>query len=206
MQPPLILIADDDPSIRTLMQAALVNGGFRVNTVESGTQALAAFAAEKPDLLLLDVEMPGASGFDVCEELRRRPENHLVPIVIATGCEDIDSIDRAFEVGATDFISKPINWGLIAHRMRYVLRSAQTSLALQSSQVDNRALLEAFPDKIYVVDHHNQVQRVLGGGGLEATNNNLPRPIDALLPDAVIDELRHATRLGEQTGLATVNC
>jgi PAS domain-containing protein len=75
--------------------------------------------------VLLDVMMPGLSGFEVCQQLRARHSGALVPIIMLTGLDDGDSVQRAFDVGATDFISKPINWTLLRFRIRYVLRSAQ---------------------------------------------------------------------------------
>jgi CheY-like chemotaxis protein len=92
---------------------------------QDGAQALGMFDAALPDLVLLDVMMPGLSGFEVCEQMRARPNGALVPIIMLTGLDDGDSVQRAFDVGATDFISKPINWTLLRFRIRYVLRSAQ---------------------------------------------------------------------------------
>ncbi|MEM1434591.1 MAG: EAL domain-containing protein [Pseudomonadota bacterium] len=161
---PSILIADDDPSMLLLMQAALEEAGFAVTCAADGPSALREFPKAAPNLVLLDVEMPGASGFEVCAALRRDPANALLPIVIVTGLDDTESIDQAFKAGATDFISKPVVWGLIGHRVRYLLRNAQTAKSLERSRSDNQALLDTFPDRIYVLNPDLEVLRTLGQG------------------------------------------
>ena len=120
-----ILVVDDDPLTRLMASEALREGGFVTLEAQDGAQALGMFDAAVPDLVLLDVMMPGLSGFEVCEQIRARPNGALVPIIMLTGLDDGDSVQRAFDVGATDFISKPINWTLLRFRIRYVLRSAQ---------------------------------------------------------------------------------
>ena len=122
---PHVLIVDDDPLTRMMAVEALREGGFTTVEAENGERALAAFDVEHPDLILLDVVMPGLSGFEVCRRLRAQPAGELVPIIMLTGLEDSESVEEAFHVGATDFISKPINWTLLRFRIRYVLRSAQ---------------------------------------------------------------------------------
>lgn len=122
----LVLVVDDDPLTRLMAVEAVREGGFAAIEAEDGEHALASFDSALPDLVLLDVMMPGLSGFEVCQQLRARPRGELVPIIMLTGLEDGDSVQRAFDAGATDFISKPINWTLLRFRIRYVLRSAQT--------------------------------------------------------------------------------
>ena len=187
-----MLVADDDESMRTLMEAALRIGGFHVELVDTGTAAIERYPVLKPDMLVLDVEMPGATGFEVCEHIRSGGDA-LVPIVIVTGCEDTVSIDRAFELGATDFISKPVNWGLIAHRLRYILRGAHTRQALDASESRNRALIEALPDQIFILEPDGRIlqeisnQCVLAFGNLP---NLVGENLCSLLPEDVADRFR----------------
>ncbi|HMV63201.1 MAG TPA: EAL domain-containing protein [Rhodocyclaceae bacterium] len=119
-----ILIVDDDPLTRLMAGEALREGGYAVQEAEDGQQALELFSARRPDLVLLDVVMPGLGGFEVCARLRALDAGLLVPIIMLTGLDDSESVQRAFDAGATDFISKPINWTLLRFRVRYVLRSA----------------------------------------------------------------------------------
>jgi diguanylate cyclase (GGDEF)-like protein/PAS domain S-box-containing protein len=119
-----ILIIDDDALTRTLAVEALREAGFTVGEADSGEEGLAAFEAERPDLVLLDVVMPGLDGFEVCRRLRGHPRLGHVPVIMLTGLEDTESIEKAYDSGATDFISKPINWALLRYRISYAMRAA----------------------------------------------------------------------------------
>jgi diguanylate cyclase (GGDEF)-like protein/PAS domain S-box-containing protein len=147
-----VLIADDDPILRDIASATLENAGFEVQTVASGDAAVAACALRLPDIALLDVEMPDGDGYDACASIRALPGGGHVPIVMVTGHDDAQSIDHAYDVGATDFVVKPINWALIVHRIRYVRRGARTLEALRLSEQKNAALLKTIPDGIFLVD------------------------------------------------------
>jgi len=129
-----ILVVDDDAGGRRLTRATLHKAGFTVVEAPDGEKALAAFQAEPPDLVLMDVSMPVMDGFTACAELRRLPGGSRVPVVMMTGLDDVASIDRAFEVGATDFITKPINWTILAHRVRYMLRASAAINTLKQNQ------------------------------------------------------------------------
>jgi signal transduction histidine kinase len=129
-----ILIVDDDPIISSLMQAALETAGFRVVAAADGEEGYRLCEAFCPQLLIADVVMPRMDGFELCLELRRRPQSAHLPILMATGLEDLASITRAYEVGATDFISKPINWPILTHRVRYMLRASHAFEELRLSR------------------------------------------------------------------------
>lgn len=146
-----VLIADDDAVLREIAAATLKGAGFTVQTVASGDAAVAACALHMPDIALLDVEMQGGNGYQACANIHALPGGADLPIVIVTGCDDTASIDRAYEAGATDFVVKPINWSLLVHRIRYVLRGARTIEALRFSEQKNAALLKALPDGIFLI-------------------------------------------------------
>ena len=129
-----ILVVDDDAGGRLLTRASLAKAGFAVVEAVDGDSALAAVRSEIPDLVLMDVSMPGMDGFIACAELHRIPGAARVPVVMMTGLEDVKSIDRAFEVGAIDFITKPINWTILAHRVRYLLRANAAIEELKQNQ------------------------------------------------------------------------
>jgi diguanylate cyclase (GGDEF)-like protein len=126
-----ILVADDDGMLREIATAMLENAGFAAEAVASGDAAVAACAARMPDLVLLDVEMPNGNGYQACSRIRALPGGREVPIVMVTGCDDAASINLAYDAGATDFVVKPINWPLLAHRIRYVLRGARAQAHIQ---------------------------------------------------------------------------
>jgi len=131
---PLVLVADDDAFLRTLVQEAMTAEGFRVVEAENGVQAIAAFSTHNPELVLLDVTMPGMDGFEVCAALRQQPGGELTPIVMLTGLDDPDSVRNAYDAGATDFASKPINLLILRHRVRYLHRAKQAFDKLRQSE------------------------------------------------------------------------
>ena len=152
MQPdPLVLIADDDPTLRLLASSTLASARFRVALASDGKQALELFDRERPDLVLLDVDMPGMSGFHVCRSMRERPDASDVPIVMMTGRDDDAAINAAYDSGATDFVAKPVQWALLPHRARYALRGARASEQLREAQAKNNAILDAIPDMIFTL-------------------------------------------------------
>jgi diguanylate cyclase (GGDEF)-like protein/PAS domain S-box-containing protein len=146
-----VLVVDDDEMARVLMRAALVKAGFEVRLAGDGEEALAMFREAAIDMVMLDVEMPGLHGHEVCARLRAEAGEQL-PIVMVTGINDLQSIDRAYDVGATDFIAKPIQWALIGHRVRYLLRAAQDRRNLQLAEARNAAILAAIPDLLFELD------------------------------------------------------
>lgn len=133
---PLVLVADDDPAIRLLAQEALEQAGFTVKGAVNGTETLALFQEEQPEIILLDVMMPELNGFEVCTKIRNLPEGKFTPILFMTGLDDIQSIVRAYEVGGTDFITKPWNGLILAHRVRNIFRANQLFKDLQKGQAN----------------------------------------------------------------------
>ncbi|MEN8762666.1 MAG: EAL domain-containing protein, partial [Thiogranum sp.] len=125
-----VLVVDDDVASRKLMRKTLMREGFEVIEAENGEQAITVFDEQHPDIVLLDVEMPIMDGFTACEKLRRRKRADHIPVLMVTGLEDITSVNRAYDAGATDFITKPINWPVLGHRIRYMLRSSETLVEL----------------------------------------------------------------------------
>jgi signal transduction histidine kinase len=129
-----ILITDDDPLVRQIMRACLEDDGHGVIEAENGREAERLCREHRPQLLVLDVIMPELDGFELCAKLRAEPEWAYLPILVATGLEDVASITRAFEVGATDFIAKPIQWPVLSHRVRYLLRASRALEEVRQNQ------------------------------------------------------------------------
>jgi len=131
---PMVLVADDDPAIRILIRESLDLAGFDVIEAADGAEAVRLHEAERPDIVFLDVVMPRLDGYAACEAIRRSSGGGLVPVLMLTGLDDLDSINRAYEVGATDFISKPFNWVILGHRVRYMLRAKRMVTDLHESE------------------------------------------------------------------------
>src|SRR5450830_1854998 len=145
----VVLVADDDPVMRLLMLEMLGQVGLDGIEAEDGVQAVTYFQSMAPDLILMDVEMPNMDGFSACREIRRIETGAAVPIIMVTGGDDIEAVTNAYEVGATDFVSKPINWPILGHRVLYVLRASDAIVRLRMADAQNRAVLAAIPDTFF---------------------------------------------------------
>ena len=130
----LALVVDDDDTTRLIAKRSLCDAGYDVHEAADGDEALEILAQLRPDVILLDVDMPRLNGFETCLQLRKMPAHAATPVIMLTAHDDEASIEQAFAAGATEFTSKPVNWALIRHRLRYVLRAAETVTELSSAQ------------------------------------------------------------------------
>jgi PAS domain S-box-containing protein len=146
-----ILVIDDDDDARLVMRAALRKAGYDVRLATGGQDGLQQFRAAPSDMVMLDVDMPGLDGYEVCAALRAEAGPPL-PIVMVTAMDDLKSVEAAYDCGATDFIAKPVNWALIGHRVRYLFRSHQATLDLRAAEARNAAILNAIPDLLFELD------------------------------------------------------
>jgi len=131
---PLVLLVDDDVASLMLAEGPLVDAGFQVVQAKDGIEAIAQFEEHKPDIIVMDAVMPKMDGFDAIAKIRNTKLGTHVPILMTTGLDDLDSITRAYDEGATDFLTKPINFFILPYRVQYMLRSKETADELRSSQ------------------------------------------------------------------------
>ena len=124
--PARILVVEDERDIAALVAYHLTKEGYRVRTTEGGQEALEAVSAEKPDLIVLDLMLPGFSGYEVLQELRRRPEMADVPVVVLTARRDEADRVKGLELGADDYVTKPFSPRELVLRVGAVLRRAQS--------------------------------------------------------------------------------
>jgi DNA-binding response OmpR family regulator len=117
-----ILVADDDPDLLDLVAYALGQTGYLVVKAADGTAALAAFVAESPDMVLLDINMPGMTGFDVCSAIRSRS---TVPVMMLTARGEEQDLVRALDLGADDYLTKPFSPRTLLARVKALLRRAR---------------------------------------------------------------------------------
>ena len=134
----LILVVDDDPVLRLVTCETLRGAGYRIEEAGDGAVGVERFRETIPALVLMDVQMPVMDGLAACEEIRRATNFTTTPILMLTSLNDRESIDRAFEAGATDFIPKPVNPRLLLGRVRFALRARQMAADLQRSQTELR--------------------------------------------------------------------
>ena len=195
---PLVLVVDDDPIMRMLAMDALDAAELDTAEALDGVEALAAFEDTWPDLVLLDVVMPRMNGFEACRELRRRNGGADTPILMMTGLEDLDAIDRAYEAGATDFVTKPINYKILGRRLHYMLRARRTLEDLRRSEqwLANAQRVA----KLGYWEWHE------GSADIEITPSaahllGLERKLQSLHIDALLALVHSEDRLGLQTSL-----
>jgi predicted signal transduction protein with EAL and GGDEF domain/FixJ family two-component response regulator len=148
-RPGVVLVADDDPVMRLLMLEMLESVNLDAIEAEDGVQAVEMARERSPDLILMDVEMPRMDGFAACRAIRDLENGVTVPIVMVTGGDDLEAVTNAYEAGATDFVSKPINWPILGHRVLYVLRASDAIVRLRIADAQNRAVLAAIPDTFF---------------------------------------------------------
>lgn len=133
-EPARILLADDDPILREFAVVHLSTDVARLTTAADGVEALQCLEQESFDLILLDLDMPRMDGFEVLKRLRDDERFRHTPVIVETGREDVVAIDRAFGLGATSFVVKPINWRLLSYQIRFVLRAARSERALRQAR------------------------------------------------------------------------
>jgi PAS domain S-box-containing protein len=206
-----VLIVDDDDTVRALARRVLEQQGFTVAAVADGAQAVAAFVLTRPDMVLLDVDIPYLDGFAVLTMFRAMPDGARVPVVMMTGLDDAASINRAYEAGATDFITKPLNQFLLPHRVRYMLRASQTEADLRASEQRFRAIFKEAAMGIAQVDLQGRIiesnfalARILGYttdelGAMAVTEFTHPDDCDA------DQELYHKLMSGQRNAYSMEN-
>ena len=129
-----ILVVDDVPGNVRLARSVLEREGYSVTSVAGGEEALQSVANEQPDLILMDVMMPGLNGFDACRELKLHASTRLIPIVLVTALRNSQDRIRGFEAGADDFLSKPINAPELRARVRSLIRIKKYTDDLDSAE------------------------------------------------------------------------
>jgi len=155
--PAVVLVVDDDEAARLMMAATLEQAGFQVLTAADCANARAIFETNELDIILLDVLLPDGDGFTLCAEFMQHPRGRDLPIAMVTGLDDVESISRAYQSGATDFITKPVSWGTLPYRIHYILRASHAFLDLSLSESKTRALLSAIPDIIMRLQRDGKV-------------------------------------------------
>jgi len=153
---PVVLVVDDHPLNLELIEGCLVDVDCRVITATDGVEALELFRSEQPDLLLLDVMMPGMDGYEVCQRIKESPEGRLLPVVMVTALGQVADRVRGLEVGADDFIVKPIERVELVARVRSLLRVKQLYDRLDGAQRTIFALARAVEAKDSSTEAHTE--------------------------------------------------
>ena len=115
-----ILVADDEQEIRNLLDHFLKGQGYEVVLASDGNEALKLAAEENPQVIILDIKMPGLDGLEVCKQLKENEQTKLIPVIVITGFEDNKM--ESLNIGADDFVNKPFDMAEISSRVRSALR------------------------------------------------------------------------------------
>lgn len=180
----LVLVVDDEPTARFLTRQSLELAHFVVEEAQDGETALEVFKKSKPAIVVSDVMMPVMDGFALCQEIRRLPEGEFTPILMVTGLDDLDSIQRAYDVGATDFIAKPFNWLVLSQRVRHMARVRRLTDDLQKGERKMRALLNAIPDAMFRITHEGLILEAK-----ESREIEFPRPLTTLVGRRIFEAM-----------------
>ncbi|GJQ30189.1 MAG: two-component system response regulator [Phycisphaerae bacterium] len=140
-----VLLADDNAQNLELLLAYLEDLGCEVRTAQDGQEALDQIAQRRPDLLLLDVMMPRVSGFQVCSRIKRDPATSDIPVVMVTALNEVSDVERAVEMGADDFLTKPVNRLELLTKVRTLLRVSLLQRQLKKTIAELRRLNPGTP-------------------------------------------------------------
>jgi class 3 adenylate cyclase len=198
-----VLVVDDDPDMAAFLARMLAQQGLKAEIVTDGFAALAAIAADPPDLVLLDVQMPGPDGFEICRRLKASESTALLPVVLVTALEDHGSRVRGIEAGADDFISKPVRREELIARVKTLRRLHETRKELEGRRLaaevqEKEAIRKAF-------------SRYLAPQVAERVLRDSPRGSDVFrdlsqraLVVALFADLRGFTRLSETVPVSSI--
>ena len=149
---PLILVADDDITVRMIAIECLEQSGYAVVEAENGREAVEVFQKLRPQAVMLDVLMPEINGYEACRRIRALPGSENLPILMMTALEDPDSIHAAYEAGASEFTTKPVNWTIEAHRLRSMLRAAEAVKEVFLSRQEWERTFNSLDEIVTVMD------------------------------------------------------
>jgi adenylate cyclase len=174
-EPAKILVVDDTPHNVKLLADLLSVKGYAVVTAASGVEALAQVEAERPDLVLLDVVMPGMSGYEVCQRLRGNPTTGVLPVVMVTALDPAQERIKGLDAGADDFLTKPINQAELLARVRSLLRIKRLydTVEAQSAQLAewNRTLERRVEEQVAQLERLSRLKRFFSPALAEAIVN-----------------------------------
>ncbi len=156
--PPLILVVDDDIVVRFQLNQAMEQEGYQIIEASDGSEGLELFTRSHPDIVLLDAQMPVMDGFTCCTQLQTLRGGDRTPILMITGLDDPASVDRAFAVGAADFITKPIHWAVLRQRVKRLLEQKQLYQQLNQANRDLLASAKQLKEQNIILEQARKAE------------------------------------------------
>ncbi|MBF0445634.1 MAG: PAS domain S-box protein [Magnetococcales bacterium] len=154
---PLIFVVDDDEIFQNILAVFLEKSGYDIKRLEDGKQAVEQSEELLPDLILMDAVMPGIDGFTACHLIKQNKKTAKIPIIMVTSNDDAKSVEKAFGVGAEEYITKPIQWLVLRQRIIIYLERKKNLLALQASEERFRSITDSTIDAIISVDENGKI-------------------------------------------------
>ncbi|MBF0159080.1 MAG: response regulator, partial [Magnetococcales bacterium] len=184
---PLILVADDHDFMRGMLGQFLQRQGFHTVEAENGQQAVFLFQQHRPELVLMDALMPVMDGFDACRCIRQSEGGQDVPVIMVTALEDDASVDRAFQSGAEEYITKPIHWSVLKQRAwmlidtrRLEQERARILRELERSEQHFRSITQSVQDALFTTTEDGNIafwnqaaERIFGYTASEANGQSI---------------------------------
>jgi diguanylate cyclase (GGDEF)-like protein/PAS domain S-box-containing protein len=131
----LVLVIDDDQTAHLWARRYLLTAGFSLISALNGYEGIEAFKKHSPDIVLVDIDMPGIDGFETCAGIRALPNGKNTPLLMVTGTEDAERVSSSYTAGATDFVLKPVNWKVLIHRLHYMVKASGLLQQLEQSEI-----------------------------------------------------------------------
>lgn len=206
--PAHILVVDDDRSTRVAFRNVLEDEGYQVFEAENGAAAIEYCNAQAPDLILMDGRMPVMDGFSACQHLKQHTDCSHIPVLIITGLEDEDSIEKAFSVGATDYISKPVNFSVLRKRIAHLMHASRAERHMHRLAYSDP--LTGLPNRIRFTSHLDRLLHSVEDRGnrnlavmfidvdrFKLINDTLGHDAGDMLLKIVAERLHHCVRDGD---------
>jgi PAS domain S-box-containing protein len=194
---PLILIADDEMDLRAMLRILLERDGYRILEARNGEEAVAVCRQQLPDVVLLDILMPVMDGAAACAHIQALPDGDRVPVLMITALNDKQSIDRCFDAGATDYLTKPINNQVLRRRVRRLLRTRQAEEALRANEARLSSIVHTATDAIVLTDNERCIslfnaaaERMFGWHAAEINGGTLEQLIPSVASSACAELLQ----------------